>query len=382
MHIVLGNEYMYSKLFVNLGYNCLLTKFARNCGLPILAFNNIYLPEFKDVIHFLETDFEDFISPDDIVITENWQNLNCEYDGDLILSKSKQWCFRHSPYIIKMIAEENGDVIKICDRINREIVADWMKNIKNTESLFCRVLRSSRDIEYVEHNYEYIEHLIKSFNPKNKIIYLNNLSITKKLNIPRDYIFHFNCNFIELHNQEYYDMPYQQSSILLNRQFLDYISKNFIPINFTHVDNKFIHSDLSDGIYDFFLNSENEFYNKALEKLLSHYINANDPTKVEVILLWSKHKTNVVFDKWLMKGIKRFSEKYLNPLNFKNVRCVNKLSHEETQSINWDAKCLIFDDIMWHHDTFYATICKKNTYIDLTQFVLFLLKRRYNSDEK
>jgi hypothetical protein len=177
-------------------------------------------------------------------------------------------------------------------------------------------------------------------------------------------------------------MPYQQSSILLNRQFLDYISKNFITINFTHVDNKFIHSDLSDGIYDFFLNSENEFYNKALEKLLSHYINANDPTKVEVILLWSKHKTNVVFDKWLMKGIKRFSEKYLNPLNFKNVRCVNKLSHEETQSINWDAKCLIFDDIMWHHDTFYATICKKNTYIDLTQFVLFLLKRRYNSDEK
>ena len=171
---------MYSKLFVNLGYNCLLTKFARVCGLPNLAFNNIYLPEFKDVIHFLETNFEDFISPDDIVVAEKWKNLN--YDNiDLILSKKYQWCFRHSPFIIKIITEENGDVVKICDRVNKEIVAGWMKNIKNTESLFCRVLRSPRDIEYVEQNYEYIDALIKSFNPNNKIIYLNNLSITKNL---------------------------------------------------------------------------------------------------------------------------------------------------------------------------------------------------------
>ena len=374
---------MYSKLFVNLGYNCLLTKFARNCGLPILAFNNIYLPEFKDVIHFLETNFEDFISPDDIVVTKNWQNLNYGNRGDdLISSKSKQWSFRHSPYIIKIIIEENGDVVKICDRINKEIVTDWIKNIKNTESLFCRVLRSQRDIEYVEQNYEYIERLIKSFNPKNKIIYLNNLSITKKLNIPRDYVFHFNCNFIELHNQEYYDMPYQQSAILLNRQFLDYISNNFMSVNFAHINDEFIYGDLSDGIYDFFLNSENEFFNKALKKLLSHYINTVDPTKVEVILLWSSHKNDDWIDKCLMKGIKRFSEKYLNPLNFKNVRVANKLSREEMLSINWDAKCLIFDTVMWIHDTFYVEIRKKNTYIDLTQFVLFLLKRRYNFNEK
>ena len=160
-----------------------------------------------------------------------------------------------------------------------------------------------------------------------------------------------------------------------------------MPVNFTHVNNKFIiygdyYGDLSDGIYDFFLNSENEFFNNALKKLLSHYIDTNDPTKVEVILLWSSHKNSDTLDKCLMKGIKRFSEKYLKTLNFKNVRCVNKLSREETYSMKLDAKCLIFDNIMWSNYTLYVTAHKRVRYINLTQFVLFLLKRRYNFNEK
>jgi hypothetical protein len=116
-----------------------------------------YFSHYGAVLNQIENDFQDFMVKDNLEIV----------DGDTKKFRDIKYGF-HYIHDVKEDFESEYELIrnKYFRRVER-----FRQTIKQP-TVFFRCIRDSEEVEYINHNWEYAENLLKKFNEKNHIIYV------------------------------------------------------------------------------------------------------------------------------------------------------------------------------------------------------------------
>lgn len=111
----------------------------------------------ESVITQIDNEFKDFMRKENLEINDKTLKT---FDD-----KKYQFCFKHD--MKESLELEYTDIYtKYNKRIKR-----FLENIKSP-TCFFRAVRSEREIEYIINNTDYIESVLKRYNPKNSIVYI------------------------------------------------------------------------------------------------------------------------------------------------------------------------------------------------------------------
>lgn len=156
--------------FISLGWFCgtasSLSKYGfRDFSGPF----DWYYSDLQGVIHFLETDFEDFLCRDNLQIVEGKPRefIDVKYG-------------MHYNHDVKVNFEAEYD--DIFAKYQRRI-ARIRKQMKKSVC-FVRAVRNQGELDYIIHNKNYIQSVIKKENEHNEIIFL----LLNHMKLPRSYV--------------------------------------------------------------------------------------------------------------------------------------------------------------------------------------------------
>lgn len=154
--------------FVSLGWYCGVAASLSKYGLRSFSGPfDWYYSSFKGVIHFLETDFADYLKRENLksVFGKNKEFQDIKYD----------MYYNHDIY--EDFEKEYEDVYKkYLRRISK------FREISNKRICFIRAIRNQDELNYIHQNESYISGIIKRGNKNSEIVYL----IPQYLNIPSD----------------------------------------------------------------------------------------------------------------------------------------------------------------------------------------------------
>lgn len=158
--------------FISLGHFCgtaaSLSKHGfRNASYPF----DWYHSNFKSIMHFLDTDFSDFLLKDNLV-----------YDPD------KPFEFKDIKYDLVLNHEMKYDFDAKYDEIYNKYmcrISRFRADIKNP-SCFLRAVRDDNELQYITDSQDYIRQVIKKGNASNEIVFLipKWIEINEKLSFP------------------------------------------------------------------------------------------------------------------------------------------------------------------------------------------------------
>lgn len=173
---------------ISLGYNCSNASSMAKNGFRSFSgpFDWCVIP-YGALIHFLETDFYDFL----------------EYDN-LQLMSGEDKCFNDIkykltfPHEIKKSLQDDFSNIK--DKYNRRI--DKIRSILGENICFIRMIYHQEEVDKIIKDNNYLKNIILRYNSSNELVYL----ISKKLNIPVNfpqnyYIFNEYTNYSGLRDR-------------------------------------------------------------------------------------------------------------------------------------------------------------------------------------
>ena len=152
------------KHYISLGWFCgTAAALAKMGGRGFSAPFDWCFSDFRGVIHLLDTDFEDFLKEDNLVVLEDGKRFFDSIHG-----------IRYVHDIRKSFAGEIEEVReKYCKRIDRFRVAI------EEGTCFFRAVCDASELEFIQREEAYINQVIKRYNKDNEIIYVipNFLSI-------------------------------------------------------------------------------------------------------------------------------------------------------------------------------------------------------------
>lgn len=157
--------------YVSLGSMCMVASSMSKYGLRSFSapFDWLVTLNFNEVLHYIETDFKDFL------LQENLERLedqpNCFYD------KKSGVRFLHD--------NENFETEydKLKDKYNRRI--DRFINKSKNRMCYLRTMRSKEELEYVMSNTDYIKYVIQKNNCYSEVVFL----CSDDLAIPNEFPF-------------------------------------------------------------------------------------------------------------------------------------------------------------------------------------------------
>lgn len=198
--------------FISLGWFCgtasSLAKYGfRSSSDPF----DWYISDLKGVLHFIETDFSDFLFRD---------NLEEEAEGARMLFKDIKYnCIFNHDIKISLDDEYAGVYKKYMRRIER-----FRAKIHNP-SCFVRAVRDENELRYIEDNQNYIQQTIKKSNSLNEIVFL----IPQWLEIHRE----LSLRYFVLNLEEYKDIGRETLRGMLdnNEDVIDFLQSNITVRN-------------------------------------------------------------------------------------------------------------------------------------------------------
>lgn len=202
-----GKRNMYD-YFVSLGWYCGVAASMSKYGLRSFSGPfDWYYSNFKGVIHFLETDFEDYLQRDNLrrVEEKNKDFKDVKYDmyynHDIYESFEKEYDDIHNKYLRRI---------------------DRFRDIMDKKICFIRAVRNQEELDYIWKNESYINRVIKKGNDRSEIIYL----VPQYMNIPSNL------------KSKYFILPinqYRGNTIVLLRSLFD-DSKELVKYCIEHSD--------------------------------------------------------------------------------------------------------------------------------------------------
>lgn len=151
--------------YISLGPACPMASSMSKYGLRSFSgvFDWLITSDFKWVLHYIETDFKDFL------LQENLER----YDESPIH-------FRDKLSDVKFIHDTenfNDEYNKLKEKYNRRINR-FLEKMKSTVC-YLRSVRNNKELEYIQSNVGYIQCVIQKYNSNSEILFLfdNNLSV-------------------------------------------------------------------------------------------------------------------------------------------------------------------------------------------------------------
>lgn len=144
--------------YISLGPRCPIASSMSKYGLRSFSglFDWLITPKFEWVLHYIETDFQDFLKMEDLERYDDYENH--------FRDKKTGFKFIHD---VENFKNEYGKLKSKYDRrINR-----FLKAIKSNVC-YLRAVRSKEEIEYIENNADYIKYVIHKHNPGSEILFL------------------------------------------------------------------------------------------------------------------------------------------------------------------------------------------------------------------
>ncbi len=155
-----GRQGVMFDYFVSLGSACPIASSMGKYGLRSFSgpFDWLVTQDFSWVLHYMETDFKDFLQQ---------ENLE-EYGGCANYFYDKQSGIR----FLHDIENFEHEYEKLKDKYDRRIE----RFLEKTRFKVCylRSVHTKQDVEYIVRNAEYIEHIIKKNNSDSEIVFLCN----------------------------------------------------------------------------------------------------------------------------------------------------------------------------------------------------------------
>lgn len=159
--------------FISLGSHCPIAASMGKYGLRSFSapFDWLITLDFKWVLHYIETDFTDFL------LQRNLERYD-EYPNHF---RDKQSGFR----FLHEVENFESAYGELKDKYNRRI----RRFLEKTKSKTCylRSLRTIQDYEYIVQNTEYIERVIKRNNSDSEIVFLCNNNVVGSSSFPFRY---------------------------------------------------------------------------------------------------------------------------------------------------------------------------------------------------
>lgn len=165
--------------FVSLGWYCGVAASLSKYGLRSFSGPfDWYYSNFKGVIHFLETDFEDYLQRDNLRSVEgknkDFKDIKYDmyYNHEIYENFEKEYETIHNKYLRRI---------------------DRFRDIMDKKICFIRAVRNQEELDYIWKNESYINRIIKKGNDSSEIVYL----VPQYMNIPSDlkskyFILHIN----------------------------------------------------------------------------------------------------------------------------------------------------------------------------------------------
>lgn len=144
--------------FISLGPACPLASSMSKYGLRSFSgpFDWLYTPSFKWVLHYLETDFKDFLLQENLERYDNYFNH--------FRDKLSGVRFKHETEDF----EDNFSELK--NKYNRRI-SRFLEKIKY-RVCYLRSIQTNEEVEYIRNNEGYIKHIIQKYNSDSEIVFL------------------------------------------------------------------------------------------------------------------------------------------------------------------------------------------------------------------
>lgn len=259
--------------FISLGSACPLASSMSKYGLRSFSspFDWLATPNLEWVIHYIETDFKDFLLQKNLErYDENPRHFRDKESGFRFVHEDED--FENNYYALKE---------KYDRRIDR-----FLKNVHYKVCYFRRITKD--DIEYIDNNAEYIRKVIKKHNPHSEIVFLYDSTIP----------FPDNFEFLHYKMSEEWSCAsrYSLRSYFDHaNDFLDYCGKNYSGLNL-------IRNLSFDIVKEDAINAINARRYKTLTTLLTHDFN-NSIIPNHIIIYGAG-----VIGKELYKQIKKYTK--------------------------------------------------------------------------
>lgn len=154
--------------FVSLGPNCGIAASMSKYGFRSFSgpFDWLITEDFRWVLHFMETDFSDFIRRDQLVpYSVRVKEFRDETSGFIFLHEEADYRFRYE---------------SIKEKYDRRIQKFLRASCKKT--CFLRYVDRQEELDYIKNNAEYVRHIIGRHNRQNEILFL----VNKGIHVPED----------------------------------------------------------------------------------------------------------------------------------------------------------------------------------------------------
>lgn len=155
--------------FISLGPACPIAASMSKYGLRSFSgpFDWLYTPELSWVLHYIETDFKDFL------LQKNLEGL--DDNSNHFQDKQSGIRFIHDKEDFKSEYE------KLRHKYNRRI-ENFLKSSKY-KTCYLRSIQGVKEIEYIKNNVEYIKSVIQKYNCDSEIVFLcnSNLPVSREL---------------------------------------------------------------------------------------------------------------------------------------------------------------------------------------------------------
>ncbi len=160
--------------FISLGSACQTASSMGKYGLRSWSgpFDWLVTDSLKWVLHYMETDFADFLKKENLE--------RCHENPKTFVERESGFIFRHDheyPF------EDKYDKLK--EKYQKKIDRFQEETVKKT--CFLRTVISSDEVKYIARNYEYINDIIKRKNSRSEIIFLLRQEVEISIPIPFRY---------------------------------------------------------------------------------------------------------------------------------------------------------------------------------------------------
>ncbi len=159
--------------FISLGSHCPIAASMAKYGMRAFSapFDWLITADFKWVIHYMETDFKDFLLRKNLKHYDEYAEHFCDIQSDIR--------FLHEGVNIEYEYE------KVKEKYDRRI----KRFLEKTKSKVCylRSIRTEEDCEYIIQNADYIRRVIKKNNPYSEIVFLCNNDVVDSGDFPFRY---------------------------------------------------------------------------------------------------------------------------------------------------------------------------------------------------
>lgn len=192
--------------FISLGPNCGVAASMSKYGLRAFSgpFDWLVTKNFQWVLHFMETDFSDFIRCDQL---ESYKGY------------AKKFRDKTSGFIFLHEQEDYKDQYKLLkEKYDRRIQRFLLASCKGT--CFLRYVNRWDELDFIKNNAEYVRHVISRYNRQNEMVLL----VKKGIQVPEDMPFRVFQTVGELTTETRYAMRTWFDGMT---EFLEYCGRNY-----------------------------------------------------------------------------------------------------------------------------------------------------------